>query len=253
MSILLGTLRILHHERLNTHVEVVGLGALQRRYGVGLVHLDADDSASHPEALHHDADAEVNALGILHHGAVIRGEVRLALGAIHQEPLELQLLGWRQLHVGGERRTPQAHHTRTLNRASDLVRREPMPVRHLSRPRNLRAVRLHIDNHRFRHGAIRVGPPIDVGHGTRGGRVDRHGHEAVRLGDLVTPLDPVALSHETLGRLAGVLAQRKDQAIPERHPPDPHMLREDLRVGRMHPVPEGDAEQVQQRSRFPSS
>ena len=104
---LLGALRILDREREDGNVEVGGLRALERGDGVRLVALHADDGARHAEGVHHDAHAEVHALRVLHHAAVVGGEVRLALGTVDDDGVDRGARRRLELHVRRECRAAE--------------------------------------------------------------------------------------------------------------------------------------------------
>ena len=89
---------------------IAGLNVLTDRLDrVGLVHFDADHGPADSETLHHDADAEVDPLRILHHGAVVRGEVRLALRPVDDQRMNGFVFVRRDFDMRGKRSTAQAY------------------------------------------------------------------------------------------------------------------------------------------------
>jgi hypothetical protein len=204
----LGALRVLDRERQHRDVEVAGSADPQRLNGIGLVLLDTDHAAGSSERMHHDPDAEVHALRVLDHDAMVGGQVGLALRTIDDQGRNVPAPGRGKLDMGRERRAAEAHHAGFLHGAHDLGTGEPFPMGYQPLPRDLGCEAVHLDSHRLRHRPVGMGPPFDAGDdaGRRG--VNGHGHEAVGLADLVAPLDVVADGHAEGRRFAGVLAER---------------------------------------------
>jgi hypothetical protein len=90
---LLVALRVLHLDRLNGHVQVVGQRGFERLDGIRLVVLDADHRPLDPERLHHHANPELHALRIIHHDPVVRSQIGLTLGGVHDQGLHVHSLG----------------------------------------------------------------------------------------------------------------------------------------------------------------
>jgi hypothetical protein len=203
---LLRALRVLGRERLHADVDVFRERGPDRLDGVGLVAFDPEDGTRDTQAAHHDADSELYALGVLHHAAVVRRQIGLALAAVHEQDVDLLVLGRRELHVGGEGGASQADETRVADRGHQLGGREGGPVGNQPRPRRLRGVRLDGDPHSQAEAAVRKRPTRDADDRAGRRRVDRRGHEAVGLRDHIPALHPVARVHHGSGWVARVLA-----------------------------------------------
>ena len=100
---LLGALRILHRKREDSDIEIVRRCAPQRFDRVGLVPLDTDDRAARSQRVEHDAEPEPHALGVFDHDAMVGRQVRLALGAVEDDRVDLEVRWRRELHVRRER------------------------------------------------------------------------------------------------------------------------------------------------------
>ncbi len=192
-----------------------------------------------PEAPHHDAQAVVDAPGLLGHQAVVGRQVRLALAAVEQNHLDALVLRRDELHVRRERGATEPHDARLLHGADDLLGREALPLRHAALARDLRRVRLDREADRGTRRPVGMRPPEDVGDGPGRRRVDGRRHEAVRRREDVATLDAIALLHDHLRGLARVLPHGEDQLRRVRHAPDRGPGRELLVLGRVDAVAEG--------------
>jgi hypothetical protein len=108
-------------------------GRPERLDRVGLVLLHPDHRAAHAQRVHHDPHAEVHALRELHHRAVVGGQVRLALGAVDQQQLDLHVRGGESLTCAGKAAPPSPTTPRACT-ASTTCAASALPVRHHPRP-----------------------------------------------------------------------------------------------------------------------
>ena len=107
----------------------LGDGLVQHVGRVLLVGLNADVHLVHAEALGQQGRALDDLLGTLQTGAVVAGDVRLALSGVDDHVVHLAQTG-ADLHMGGERCAALADDAGVLDDLHQLLRRQAVGVRH---------------------------------------------------------------------------------------------------------------------------
>ena len=140
-------------------------------------------------------------IGVVHHHTGVGGDVRLALGGIHQNGVDLVLADGVQLAPQGECGTAQTNHTAVLDGGQEAV--------HVVKHGGLQvgilfhlAVALDLDGESG--AAIGLLHGLDGGNGTGNGSVDGAGHALAGFGDQLTHTHIITHGHDGLGGRSGV-------------------------------------------------
>ena len=185
--------------------------------GLGLVVLDANQHLNRLEDVHENLDTRHHFRRLVAHGGIVCGDIRLALGAIDDQGMNL-LFGTRlELDC---RRKPRAAQAIDAGHADDLEqwRRIELAVvgNWLQVGPLVLAIAFQGDRPLFQTRCMGERRRANGGDGAGGGRVQWAADHAVRLGDHLALEHAVAHGHQRLGPGADMLQQRQDQTLGQR-------------------------------------
>ena len=164
-----------------------------------LVGLDADVHMLHAEALGQQGSALDDLLGPLQHGAVVAGDVGLALGGVDDDIVHLAETG-ADLHMGGEGRAALAHDTGVFDDLHQLLGGQAVGVVHGMNVRTHGVLEVVLDDHGHHGPAHGEGTGLHCLHRAGHAGMDGSGHETAGFTDLLT--DGHLVAHRNDG-LAG--------------------------------------------------
>ena len=168
-----------------------------------LVGLDADVHVLHAEALGQQRSALDHLLRTLQHGAVVAGDVGLALGGVDDHIVHLAETG-ADLHMGGEGRTALTHDTGVLDDLHQLLGSQAVGILHGMNVRAHGVLKIVLDHHRHHGAAHREGAGLHGLYGTGHARMNGSGHETAGFTDLLTDGHLVAHRNDRLARRTDV-------------------------------------------------
>ena len=174
-------------------------GLVQHVGRVLLVGLHADVHMLHTEALGQQGGALDDLLGPLQHGAVVAGDVGLALGGVDDDIVHLAEAG-ADLHVGGEGCAALAHDTGVLDDLHQLLGSQAVRVVHGMNVRTHGVLEVVLDDHGHHGPAHGEGTGLHCLHRAGHAGMDGSGHETAGFTDLLT--DGHLVAHRNDG-LAG--------------------------------------------------
>ena len=210
---LLAALRVDRGQRTDLHVLLLRHERLIVPDALGLVFLDAEDDLRHVQELLQQAAAADDVEVIVQHRARVARHIRLTLGTVDDDALDLVEILDRQLHHRREARAAEAHKAAGPHGVEEILHRlelrrmQPLPALVESVGFNFDV--LHRAAHRVRHVA-------DLFDRARDARVDRRGDEAARLADELAGLDVVADLDDRSGRRADVHRHRDHDRLRQR-------------------------------------
>ena len=209
-ELLLGSLRVFHLEGLDHYAFELARHLLHVGDGLGLVALDADVGVGHAEGLAQDADADAHLFGMLHHDAVVGGEVGLALGGVDDEVLGLLAFGDAVFDMRGEGGAAEADDAHLLELGHDGGGLEGALALDVGRAVDglHPLVALDGDMDGGLEEAEGVLDGLDLEDGAADGRVDVGAHEGLGFAYELAHFHLVALLHDGSGGGAEVLVHQ---------------------------------------------
>ena len=168
-----------------------------------LVGLDADVHVLHAEALGQQRSALDHLLRTLQHGAVVAGDVGLALGGVDDDVVHLAKTG-RDLHMGGERRAALTDDAGVLDDLDELLRRQIVGILHRMDVFAHGVLEVVFDHHGHHRSAHREGTGLHCLHRTRNAGVDGRGDKSAGFTNSLSNFHLVPLGHDGLAGSADV-------------------------------------------------
>ena len=229
----LSALRVLALERDDLDAHVLRAVEVQHVHREFFVQLDAEIRLVHLAGPHDELDALQQLPRVLDHRAVVGGDVRLALGAVDDDGVDLAPAA-RDLERGRERRAAHADDAgladdardqlgigqRLLGRGGDGIRRGVLEV--------------VFDDDGRDHIAEVVEPRLDRGDAAGHGRVHGRGDGGLCLADFLSEPHLVADGDERRTGRADVLGHGNDHLRRLRNGGDPSFVGGGLLIVRMH-------------------
>ena len=178
-------------------------GLIQHVGRVLLVGLHADVHVLHTEALGQQGRALDDLLRTLQTGAVVAGDVRLALCGVDDHVVHLAQTG-ADLDVGGEGRAALAHDAGVLDDFHQLLGSQAVRIVHGMNVRTHGVLEVVLDDHGHHGPAHGEGTGLHCLHRAGHAGMDGSGHETAGFTDLLTDGHLVAHRNDRLARRTDV-------------------------------------------------